>query len=105
MPWPKRYADIYPPLWLHRGSTDGELVPFRALCDQIRSFNVGWASPSTLKDFGIDEKGSLTREAGRHRRQLAVGDACTGSNPRPIRSPPPWPELFTCIYYGTEVDF
>ena len=34
----------------------------------------------------------------------AVGDACTGSNPRPI-DPPTMAKLFTCIYYGQEVDF
>ena len=34
----------------------------------------------------------------------AVGDACTGSNPRTI-DPATMERLFTCIYYGTEVDF
>ena len=34
----------------------------------------------------------------------AVGDACTGSNPRTI-DPATMEKLFTCIYYGTEVDF
>ena len=34
----------------------------------------------------------------------AVGDACTGSNPRTI-DPAAMERLFTCIYYGTEVDF
>ena len=34
----------------------------------------------------------------------AVGDACTGSNPRAI-DPETMERLFTCIYYGTEVDF
>ena len=34
----------------------------------------------------------------------AVGDACTGSNPRTI-DPATMERMFTCIYYGTEVDF
>ena len=34
----------------------------------------------------------------------AVGDACTGSNPRAI-DPATMAKLFTCTYYGTEVDF
>ncbi len=34
----------------------------------------------------------------------AVADACTGSNPRSI-DPKTMEKLFTCIYYGTEVDF
>ena len=36
--------------------------------------------------------------------ELAVGDACTGSNPRAI-DPATMARLFTCTYYGTEVDF
>ena len=36
--------------------------------------------------------------------ELAVGDACTGSNPRAI-DPANMEKLLTCIYYGTEVDF
>ena len=36
--------------------------------------------------------------------ELAVGDACTGTNPRAI-DPATMERLFTCIYYGTEVDF
>ena len=34
----------------------------------------------------------------------AVGDACTGSNPRAI-DPETMAKLFKCTYYGTEVDF
>ena len=36
--------------------------------------------------------------------ELAVGDACTGSNPRTI-DPETMKKLFECTYYGTEVDF
>ena len=36
--------------------------------------------------------------------ERAVGDACTGSNPREI-DPATMEKLFTCTYYGTEVDF
>ena len=36
--------------------------------------------------------------------ELAVGDACTGSNPRAI-DPAAMAKLLTCTYYGTEVDF
>ena len=36
--------------------------------------------------------------------ELAVGDACTGSNPRAI-DPANMEKLLTCTYYGTEVDF
>ena len=36
--------------------------------------------------------------------ELAVGDACTGSNPRSI-DPATMEKLLTCTYYGVEVDF
>ncbi|MDR3231249.1 MAG: hypothetical protein LBT65_07400 [Synergistaceae bacterium] len=35
---------------------------------------------------------------------LATGDACTGSNPRPI-TPAEMEKLFSCIYDGRPVDF
>ena len=69
---------------------------------KIRSRNDAMGIPSTLRDFGIidDEfKGKLGAIAA-----SAVRDACTGSNPRPI-DPATMAKLFTCIYYGTEVDF
>jgi hypothetical protein len=49
----------------------------------------------TLKEFL--EK--LSRVA-----ELAVGDACTGSNPRKI-APPEMEKLLRCCFYDTEVDF
>ena len=58
--------------------------------------------PNTLKDFGIIE--SEFQEKLNTIAENAVGDACTGSNPRPI-DPATMAKLFTCIYYGTEVDF
>ena len=36
--------------------------------------------------------------------ELAVGDACTGSNPRSI-DPKTMEKLLTCCFYDTEVDF
>ena len=55
-----------------------------------------------MKEFGINEdefKEKVDRIA-----ELAVGDACTGSNPREI-DPANMAKLLTCTYYGTEVDF
>ena len=65
-------------------------------------FNAILNIPKTLKDFGIDEeefKSKISTIA-----ELAVGDACTGSNPRAI-TPAEMEKLLTCTYYGTEVDF
>ena len=36
--------------------------------------------------------------------ELAVGDACTGSNPRSI-TPAQMEQLLKATYYGTKVDF
>ena len=58
---------------------------------------------SLLTKFGSvqTDKGLLTYDGD---AELAVGDACAGSNPRAI-DPATMAKLFTCTYYGTEVDF
>ncbi len=58
--------------------------------------------PNTLKDFGIIE--AEFKEKISAIAENAVNDACTGSNPRPI-NPEAMEKLFTCIYYGSEVEF
>lgn len=57
--------------------------------------------PATLKEFGIIEE--EFKEKIDTIAELAVGDACTGSNPSAI-DPAQMKELFTCVYYGTEVN-
>ena len=64
--------------------------------------NVRLNIPKTLKEFGIQE--DEFKEKVAKIAELAVGDACTGSNPRAI-DPANMEKLLTCIYYGTEVDF
>ena len=54
------------------------------------------------KEFGINE--DEFKEKIDEIAELAVGDACTGSNPRTI-DPETMKKLFECTYYGTEVDF
>ena len=95
----ERYADIARTMGVV-GDTTAELV--EGLRAKIRSMNDAMGIPNTLKDFGILEdefKEKLDAIAAN-----AVGDACTGSNPRPI-DPSTMAKLFTCIYYGQEVDF
>ena len=94
-----RYAQIARRMGLE-GTSDKALI--NSLCAKIDDFNVRLNIPRTLKDFGIDEaefKEKIAKIA-----ELAVGDACTGSNPREI-GPAAMEKLFTCTYYGTEVDF
>ncbi|MCU6736426.1 iron-containing alcohol dehydrogenase [Diplocloster agilis] len=95
----KRYADIAKEVGL-TGANDDELV--KALCDKIDAYNVKLSIPKTLKEFGIEEKEFKEKVAAI--AELAVGDACTGSNPRAI-TPAEMEKLLNCTYYGTEVDF
>ncbi|MBR5284791.1 MAG: iron-containing alcohol dehydrogenase [Clostridia bacterium] len=95
----KRYAEIARSLGLE-GDCPHCLT--KALCDKILACNKAMGIPATLKEFGIledefKEKIALIAE-------LAVGDACTGTNPRQI-DPANMQKLFECIYYGTEVNF
>ena len=61
--------------------------------------------PSGIKDYEggiIDEKEFLEKLP--NIADLAVGDACTGSNPRNI-TPDEMGKLLKCCFYDTEVDF
>lgn len=95
----KRYADIARFIGLN-ADDDAELV--NMLCKKIDDFNIRLNIPRTLREFGINEE--EFKEKVSKISELAVGDACTGSNPRPI-TPAEMEKLFTAIYYGTEVDF
>lgn len=95
----ERYADIARAMGVTGANTD-ELV--QGLRAKIRTMNDTMGIPNTLKDFGIVEAEFKEKIAAI--AENAVGDACTGSNPRPI-DPATMEKLFTCIYYGTEVDF
>lgn len=95
----ERYAQIARSIDLE-GNTDEELM--EALRGQIREFNKAMEIPNTLQEFGIREDEFKEKIASI--AELAVGDACTGSNPRSI-DPATMERLFTCIYYGEEVDF
>ncbi|WP_066720871.1 iron-containing alcohol dehydrogenase [Clostridium sp. Marseille-P299] len=93
-----RYADIARSIGIT--GNDDECV--KALCDKIDQYNVKLNIPKSLQDFGIVE--AEFKEKVAKIAELAVGDACTGSNPRPI-TPAEMEKLLTCCYYGTEVDF
>lgn len=94
-----RYAEIARRMGLE-GRSRQALI--NSLCAKINEFNEKLNIPKTLKEFGINE--DEFKEKVDHIAELAVGDACTGSNPRPI-DPAAMAKLLTCTYYGTEVDF
>ena len=93
-----RYADIARSV----GITGNDEECMRQLCDKIDDYNVKLGIPKSLKEFGVKE--DEFKEKVAHIAELAVGDACTGSNPRPI-TPAEMEKLLICTYYGTEVDF
>ncbi len=95
----KRYAEIARFVGLP-GASEEALI--NSLCQKINSFNAFMSIPTTLKEFGIIEEEFKEKIATI--AENAVGDACTGSNPRSI-DPATMEKLFTCIYYGKEVDF
>lgn len=98
----KRYADIARFIHL-KGNTTGELVD--ALIAHIRKLNKDLDIPNCIKDYEggiIDEKEFLEKLPAV--AELAVGDACTGSNPRSI-TPAQMEKLLTCCFYDTEVNF
>lgn len=95
----KAYADIAKRLGL-KGSTDQELV--QSLVEMVKEFRLAMNMPATLKEFGISEdefKANLDSIS-----KGAVGDACTGTNPRDI-SVEEMKKLFEATYHGTSVNF
>lgn len=95
----KRYAEIARFVNL-KGDTEDALM--LALCDKVDAYNVKMNIPQTLQVFGVNEDEFKEKVASI--AELAVGDACTGSNPRAI-DPAAMEKLLTCTYYGSEVDF
>lgn len=95
----ERYANIARAIGL-TGNADEELTS--KLCDKIDEFNRKLSIPKTLQEFGINEEEFKTKV--KHIAELAVSDACTSSNPRPI-TPEQMEQLLVAIYYGNDVNF
>lgn len=98
----ERYAKISRFLGL-AGNTTDELV--EALIAHIKKMNAALDIPTCIRDYEggiIDEKEFLEKLPTV--AELAVGDACTGSNPRSI-NPEQMAKLLKCCFYDEEVDF
>ena len=105
----ERYANIARFLGL-KGSNTAELVD--ALIAELRHMNDELNIPQGIKNYGeggvkadqsiIDEKEFLEKlpEVAKN----AIGDACTGSNPR-IPTQEEMEKLLKACYYDTEIDF
>ena len=93
----KRYGEIAAFLGLEPTS--------KALIAHIKAMNEQLDIPACIKDYEggiIDEKEFLEKlpEVAKN----AIGDACTGSNPRQP-SQEEMEKLLKCCFYDTEVDF
>lgn len=105
----ERYAQIARFLALP-GNTTEELV--NALIEELRNMNRQLNIPLGIKNYGegglpadtsiIDEKEFMEKLPSV--AELAIGDACTGSNPR-IPTQEEMEKLLKACYYDEEIDF
>ena len=105
----KRYGVIADYMHLG-GNNDDEKV--KLLIEFVRDMNDKLNIPHCIKNYGPDsyptEQGFVPENIFLERlpeiARLAIGDACTGSNPR-IPTQEEMEKLLKCCYYDTEVDF
>ena len=105
----KRYAVIADYMHLE-GTTEDEKVA--SLIKFVRDMNDKLNIPHCIKNYGADsyptEQGFVPENVFLERlsdiARNAIGDACTGSNPRQP-SQEEMEKLLKCCYYDTEVDF
>lgn len=97
-----RYADIARFIGL-TGDTTEALVD--ALIAELRRMNQDLDIPTCIKEYegGIIDEAEFNNKL-KNVAELAVGDACTGSNPRSI-TPEEMEKLLACCYYDQEVNF
>jgi alcohol dehydrogenase class IV len=98
----ERYAEIARFMGIpSRNSGEGT----ESLINHIKAMNMALGIPPSIRDYEggiIGEREFLEKlpEVAAN----AVGDACTGSNPRKI-TPPEMERLFKACYYNTDVNF
>lgn len=105
----KRYGVIVDYMGLG-GNNDDEKVEL--LINYLRKMNDDLNIPHCIKAYGADsyptEQGFVPEDVFLERlpeiAKAAIGDACTGSNPR-IPTQEEMEKLLKCCYYDTEVDF
>lgn len=98
----KRYGEIASFIGL-AGSSADELTA--ALVKEIKAMNASLNIPDAIKDYEggiIEEKEFMDKLSAV--AKLAIGDACTGSNPR-IPEQEEMEKLLKACYYGEDIDF
>lgn len=104
-----RYAEIADFMKLGGNTTEEKI---KLLIDYLRKMNDDLNIPHCIKNYGADsypvDQGFVPEEVFLERLHdiavNAIGDACTGSNPRQP-SVEEMEKLLKCCYYDTEVDF
>ena len=105
----KRYGVIAD--YMHLGGKDDD-EKVKLLIEFVRGMNDKLNIPHCIKNYGPDsypcEQGFVPEDVFLERlpqiAKLAIGDACTGSNPR-IPTQDEMEKLLKCCYYDSEVDF
>lgn len=98
----QRYAEIATFIGL-KGASTLELVD--ALVKEIKSMNVSLNIPDAIKDYegGIIDEAEFMEKLPKV-ADLAIKDACTGSNPRvPVQEE--MEKLLKACYYGEDINF
>ena len=101
----KRYAEIASLIGIRGGSQAAKVDKLIEAVNALReSVNV----PSCIKDYDDGHGGKVSEAEFLSKLDKmaddAIGDACTGSNPR-IPTHEEMVELYKACYYGTDVDF
>ena len=98
----ERYAQIAKSLHLS-GSNTEELVT--SLIEELKKMNKALEIPSCIKDYegGIIDENEFMEKLPQV-AELAIGDACTGTNPR-IPTQEEMEKLLKACYYDLEIDF
>ena len=105
----ERYAEIADHIDLGGNTTEEKIAK---LIEFLRGMNDALNIPQCIKNYGADsypaEQGFVPEEVFLERlpeiAKNALGDACTGSNPRQPNQEE-MEKLLKCCYYDTEVDF
>lgn len=105
----KRYGVLVDYMGLGGANDDEKVANLIKFC---RDMNDALNIPHCIKNYGVDsyptENGFVPEEVFLERlpkiAEAAIGDACTGSNPR-IPTQEEMEKLLKCCYYDTEVDF
>lgn len=97
-----RYAEIAAFIGL-KGDSEEALT--EALVKEIKAMNASLGIPDAIRDYegGIIDEKEFMDKLGQV-AELAIGDACTGSNPRiPVQEE--MEKLLKACYYGEDIDF